>query len=51
MTKHYRRMGAVAVGALVAPPLISLLASPLASANPTDAALGGDLSSRRGRTR
>lgn len=44
MTKLYRRMGAIAVGALVAPPLISLLASPLASADPTDAALAGDLS-------
>ena len=35
MTKHHRRMGAVAIGALLAPPLISLWASPLASADPT----------------
>jgi hypothetical protein len=46
MTKHHRRMGAVAIGALLAPPLISLCASPLASADPTtDLTVGpGDLS-------
>ena len=44
MTEHHR-MGAVAIGALLAPPLISLWASPLASADPTtDVAVGpGDV--------
>jgi hypothetical protein len=35
MSRNHRRMGGMAVGALLAPPLISLLASPIASAEPT----------------
>ena len=43
MINNHRRisgMAGLALGALLAPPLISLLASPLASADPTDAAVG-----------
>ena len=47
MSNNHRRMVGVvgmAAGALLAPPLIALLASPLASADPTDAVVtGGDI--------
>ena len=41
MSRNHRRMGGMAIGALLGPPLISLLASPLASADPTTDAAGG----------
>ena len=39
MAQNHRRMAGMAVGAILAAPLIALLASPLASADPADPAL------------
>jgi hypothetical protein len=45
MARNHRRVGVMAAGALLAAPLIALLASPLASADPADPAVvvGGDV--------